>query len=288
LLFLRNSGLLVMVLAVGGCMAFVTVDVRVDAAARGLRALSRELPGIGARVLTEFARASVPFVQRGMERAFDRPTPYTVSRVTAKFAERGNLRSVVGVPQSNDAAGRPKHEYLRPGALGAVRRNQKKTEFLLTRQGALPAGWIMTPGSFLKSKLDGYGNVPGSYYKQVIRSLQIRAPGDRYFKGVSKASAGRAAKMGVGSEFFAVGRGRNTMAKGGGWLPPGVYRRVADGKKLQQYFKFMPRAAYKRRLDMGALVVEAVKAKGPAIWKSVLRDVTTRVLEKQAMAGRRS
>ena len=191
-----------MVLAVGGCMAFVTVDVRVDAAARGLRALSRELPGIGARVLTEFARASVPFVQRGMERAFDRPTPYTVSRVTAKFAERGNLRSVVGVPQSNDAAGRPKHEYLRPGALGAVRRNQKKTEFLLTRQGALPAGWIMTPGSFLKSKLDGYGNVPGSYYKQVIRSLQIRAPGDRYFKGVSKASAGRAAKMGGGLSFL--------------------------------------------------------------------------------------
>ena len=78
------------------------------------------------------------------------------------------------------------------------------------------------------------------------------------------------------------------MAKGGGWLPPGVYRRVADGKKLQQYFKFMPRASYKQRLDMPALVVEAVKAKGPAIWTSVMRDVTTRVLEKQAMAGRRS
>ncbi len=269
-------------------MAFVTVDVRVDAAARGLRALARELPGIGARVLTEFARASVPFVRQGMERAFDRPTPYTVGRVTAVFAKRDDLRSVVGVPQSNEAAGKPKNEYLRPGALGAARRNQKKTEYLLMRQGFLPPGWITTPGSFFNGKLDGYGNVPGSYYKQVIRSLQIRLPGDKYFKAVSKASASRAAKMGVGSEFFAVGRGRNTLAKGGGWLPPGVYRRVADGKKLQQYFKFLPRATYKRRLDLPAVVVEAVKTKGPAIWKSVLRDVTQRVLEKQAMVGRRA
>lgn len=263
-------------------MALITVDVKFDAAARGLRGLARELPGIASRVLTEFARASVPFVQRGMGSAFDRPTPFTVNRVGTVFATRETLRSMVGVPQSNDAAGKRTSEYLRPGALGAAKRNQKKTEFLLTRQGILPAGWVMTPGSTLKNKLDGYGNVPGSYYKQVIRSLQIRAPGDKYFKAISKASTARAVKMGAANEFFAVGRGRNTLAKGGGWLPPGVYKRAgAGGKKLEQYFKFMPRAAYRQRLDMPKIAVEAVKAKGPAIWQSVMRDVATRFTEKQ-------
>jgi hypothetical protein len=140
----------------------------------------------------------------------------------------------------------------------------------------------MTPGSYMKGKLDGFGNVPGNYYRQIIRSLQIRVPGDRYFKGISKASQKRAARLGVATEFFAVGRGRNTLNKGGGWLPPGVYKRAGrKGEKLEQYFKFMPRAAYRQRLDMPKVAEAAAKDKGPAIWKSVMRDVVERFVEKQ-------
>jgi len=261
----------------------ITVAVRFEQSARAMRALSREIPGIASRVLTEFARVSIPAIQVGMPRAFDRPTPFTVNRVAFKASTRAGLRSVVGVPESRDANGRPTSEYMRPGALGAGKRNQRKSEFMLARAGHLPAGWVMTPGSFMRDKLDGYGNVPGSYYKQVIRSLQIRAPGDRYFKGVSKASKGRAARMGATSEFFAVGRGRNTLNKGGGWLPPGVYKRAGKrGERLEQYFKFMPRASYRKRLDLPKLAGDAVKAKGSAIWRSVMRDVATRFAQKAA------
>jgi hypothetical protein len=250
-----------------------------------MRAIGRELPGIASRLLTEFARVSVPAIQTAMPRAFDRPTPFTVSRVNFKASTRTDLRSMVGVPESRDASGRSTSEYMRPGALGAARRSQRKSEFMLARAGHLPAGWVMTPGSFLRNKLDGFGNVPGSYYKQVIRSLQIRTAGDRYFKGVSKASGRRALRMGVASEFFAVGSGRNTLNKGGGWLPPGVYKRTGKGgAKLEQYFKFMPRASYKQRLDLPKAATDAVKAKGPAIWQSVMRDVATRFAEKRGAA----
>ncbi|MBS3996604.1 MAG: hypothetical protein KGZ67_04605 [Hydrogenophaga sp.] len=253
---------------------------------RSLKRLQAELPGVAARMLTEFARVGADATQRAMPQAFDRPTPFTVKRVLFSPATKTDLRSVTGIPNSNDAAGKPTSEYMRPGALGAARRNQKKTEFLLSKRGFLPPGWVMVPGSFMKDKKDGFGNVPGSYYKQVIRSLQIRQQGDRYLKGISKASQARAARMGVASEFFAVGQGRNTLAKGGGWLPPGVYRRAGrKGERLEQYFVFMPRAAYKKRLDMPKVVTQAVKDKAPAVWQSVMRDVAARVIEK---AGRAS
>jgi hypothetical protein len=252
---------------------------------RSMRRLRAELPGVAARVLTEFARVGVEATQRAMPQAFDRPTPFTVKRVLFAPATKTDLRAATVIPDSNEAAGKPTSEYMRPGALGAARRNQKKTEFLLSRRGFLPTGWVMVPGSFMKDKKDGYGNVPGSYYKQVIRSLQIRQAGDRYSKGISKASQSRAARMGVSNEFFAVGQGRNTMNKGGGWLPPGVYRRAGrKGDRLDQYFVFMPRASYKKRLDMPRVVQAAVQAKAPAVWQSVMRDVATRVLEKAGRA----
>lgn len=264
----------------------LTPVVSYQHASRSMRRLRAELPGVAARMLTEFARVGVDATQRAMPQSFDRPTPFTVKRVLFAPATKTDLRSATVIPESNEAAGKPTSEYMRPGALGAARRNQKKTEFLLSRRGFLPAGWVMVPGSFMKDKKDGYGNVPGSYYKQVIRSLQIRQAGDRYFKGISKASQARAARMGVANEFFAVGQGRNTLAKGGGWLPPGVYRRAGrKGDRLEQYFVFMPRASYKKRLDMPQVVLAAVQAKAPAVWQSVMRDVATRVMEKAGRAA---
>lgn len=254
---------------------------------RSMRQLGAELPGVAARMLTEFARVGTDATQRAMPQAFDRPTPFTVKRVLFVPATKTDLRSATVIPDSMDAAGKSTSEYMRPGALGAARRHQKKTEFLLSRRGFLPVGWVMVPGSFMKDKRDGFGNVPGSYYKQVIRSLQIRQAGDRYFKGVSKASQARASRMGVVSEFFPVGQGRNTLAKGGGWLPPGVYRRAGrKGERLDQFFVFMPRASYRKRLDMPQVVFSAVQSKAPAVWQSVMRDVAIRVLEKAGRAAR--
>lgn len=250
-----------------------------------MRRLSAELPGVAARMLTEFARVGVDATQRAMPQAFDRPTPFTVKRVLFAPASKTDLRSATVIPESEEAAGKQTSEYMRPGALGAAQRNQKKTEYLLSAMGYLPPGWVMVPGSYMKGRKDIYGNVPGSYYKQVIRDLLIKTtkgpPKPRF-----KSAVARASRMGVASEFFAVGQGRNTLAKGGGWLPPGVYRRAGrKGDRLEQYFVFMPRASYKKRLNMPQVVLDAVQAKAPAVWQSVMRDVATRVLEKAGRAA---
>lgn len=259
-----------------------TVSISYAGGARSMRALSREVPGLAARVLTEFARVTTSAEQREMPRAFDRPTPFTVKRVIWQAATRTGLESSVGIPDSQEAGGKPTSEYMRPGALGSAKRNQKKTEFLLTRRGFLPPGWLLIPGSFLKTKLDGYGNVPGSYYKQVIRSLQIRDPGDRYFKPISKASRSRAARLGVSSEFFVAMPG-NRMGKGGGSLPAGVYRR-AGRDRLQMYFRFTRKSSYEKRLDMPKVAQREIAVMAPKIWPAVLRDVAVRAFEKAARA----
>ena len=64
-----------------------------------------------------------------------------------------------------------------------------------------------------------------------------------------------------------------------------MYRRAGrQGDRLQQYFVFMPRASYKKRLDMPQVVLAAVQAKAPAVWQSIMRDVATRVIEKAGRA----
>jgi len=247
---------------------------------RSMSRLRAELPGVAARVLTEFARVGVEATQRAMPQAFDRPTPFTVDTVRFKAAERKDQSpsSAVFIPKSNQDKGLPTSEYMRPGVLGSARRSQKRSEAMLTRRGILPTGWALLPGSFTSRKKDVYGNVPGSYYKEIIQALQLRNPGEKYFKGISKASKRRAAIMGVGREFFAV-------SSAGQGIAPGIYKRdyKKNGAPLQ-YFVFRPIPSYKKRLDMPRVVQAAVQAKAPAVWQSVMRDVATRVLEKAGRA----
>lgn len=263
-------------------MPLITGTVHYRHVTQALRDAGNEVPYATATFLTRLAMASRGRIQKAMPQKFDRPTGFTVRRVSYSPASRNSLRAMVGIPDSPDQAGRATSEYMRPGALGASARHQKKSEYLLSVMGYLPPGWVMVPGSFMKGRLDGYGNVPGSYYKQVIRDLQIKTT-----KGPPKPRFGaaqrRAARMGVTAEFFAVGRGRNTLNKGGGWLPPGVYRRTGRrGDKLEQYFVFVPRAKYEKRLDIRDEVVETYREQGPSLWRASVVSVRARFAARAA------
>lgn len=263
-------------------MALFSGIVRHQDAARALQAAGNELPYAAATYLTRMASLTGYAVQLRMPGAFDRPTPFTVKRVATTRASKTSLRAMVGIPDSRDEMGRPTSEYMRPGALGAAARHQKKSEYLLSIMGHLPADWVMVPGSFMKNKLDGYGNVPGSYYKQVIRDLQIKVT-----KGPPKprfaAAQKRATRMGVAAEFFAVGRGRNTLNKGGGWLPPGIYRRTgARGERLEQYFVFVPKAKYEQRLDIREVAIETHRLHAVNVWNASLTTVRARFAQRGA------
>lgn len=237
------------------------IDVEVDfqAVAKGFATeLPKQVPFAMALTLTRLAQDSTAAVVAQLPVVFDRPTAFTLKAATFEKATKANQFATVLFKQSEPAAGRSKNEHIRPGAEGAGARAQKKTEFLLTRFGVLPAGWVTVPGKAMP--LDGYGNLAGSFYKQIVNVLQLKA-GSKYASGkaVSGASQKRSRRLGVAVEIFSVTPGMNALAKGGGWLPPGVYKHL-PGRKLLQMLKFVRKATYTQRLDMPK-VVEAAVAK---------------------------
>lgn len=267
-----------MVQGAGNFIVQVNFEVQADHVAAALGdSARRQVPFMTARLMTALGGDVQSHLRRQLPVAFDRPTPFTERGVFLERAEKANPTATVYFPDSQAQQGRAEREYIRPGADGGARA-QKKTEYLLTQMGWLPAGWVTTPGKSIA--LDGYGNMPGSYYKQIIRSLFLKNT-----KGPAKplpaAAQRRVARMGVASEFFAVAPGANSLAKGGGWLPPGVYKRSGrHGETLQQYLKFVRGATYKQRLNVKAEAQVAITANLDKRWSEVAQDLVTRFRPK--------
>lgn len=254
------------------------VDVRIDASqAKALFAgLKNQLPFVAAKTVSALARdVQAGFVKK-LPVVFDRPTPFTQKGVYTQAASKVDLTAKVYFPESQDESGKALREYIRPGAeLATYSRQQKKTEYLLTRIGFLPPGWVTVPGTYMKAKLDSFGNMPGSYYRQVIRSLQIKTTKGPP-KPVSALSRGRAVKMGVATEFFAIAPGGNKLGRNGGRLPAGVYQRAGrGGTVLLQYLKFVKKAGYKQRFDVNAEALAVVNANAQTRFNESLGSLTT-------------
>lgn len=232
----------------------------------------RQVPYALAQALTGLGMDGRAALQRQLPVSFDRPTPFTVRGVFTKGATKSRLVAEVYFPSSAPQAGRGQREFIRPGAMGAFKRSQKKTEFLLTRLGILPAGWVTVPGK--GAKLDSYGNLSGRIYAQIVNVLQLKA---RVVGGrnVAERSQARAKKLGVAAEFFAVGPGINKLAPNGGSLPPGVWKHL-PGRRLSQILKFVGKAAYKQRLDVRKEVQGAVTANLPRRWDAAFSNVAAK------------
>lgn len=237
----------------------------------------KDMPFVMALGVTKVGQAVQNHFKAQLPKVFDRPTPFTQRGVYLERAEKSRPTATVYFPDSHDSMGKDTREYMRPGAYGASARHQKKTEYLLSRAGFLPPGWVTIPGSYFKEgRLDAYGNISGAYYKQIIRSLLIKntkgAP-----RPASASSQSRAAKMGVDSEFFAVATGNNKLGRNGGWLPSGVYRRSGPGgRKLLQYLLFVRKAAYRKRFDVQAEAQTAVNASAHPAFADALQTYLTK------------
>jgi hypothetical protein len=225
--------------------------------------LPRALPYVASRTLNVLAAMAQKETRRQMPVVFDRPTDYALKAVQTRVSNRQNLESSIQFPQSAPNSGKGKHEFIRPGAMGAGARAQRRHEKLLSRTGWLPPGWVTVPGR--GASLDRHGNIPGVVYKQMINVLQIR--GDS--KPIAARSQKAATRLGVDRIFFAVSPGANKLAKGGGWLPPGVYRRTARG--VTQMLKFVRKASYVKRLDLKQIGLKEVQRVAPEVWAQSVR-----------------
>jgi hypothetical protein len=230
----------------------------------------RMIPYVAATLATKLAGDVRGGVQRAMPQVFDRPEDFTIRGVYTKGATKVDMTSEVYFPESQEEQGRAKREYIRPGARGAASRRQKKTEYLLTRIGALPPGWVTTPGK--GAQLNEHGNLGGPVYRQIINVLQIRYNKP---KPVSARSTKAASRLNVAALFFAVPPGANKLGKGGGWLPPGVWKHLPGGK-ITQILKFVKKASYQPRLDLKKIALEEVKRSIGARWRESIAVVAER------------
>lgn len=230
----------------------------------------RQVPYAAAIFLTKIAVDGRSRVQRRMGEVFDNPTDWTQRGVFTKGATRDELVAEVYFPQSQEQRGRADREYIRPETQGAAARQQKKTEYLLTRIGVLPPGWVTTPGK--GAKLDSHGNLAGSVYKQIINVLQLRYTNP---KPVSARSQKGAKRLGVESLFFAVAPGPNKLAKGGGWLPPGVWKHL-PGHRITQILKFVQKAGYKQRLNLEQEIKQVLGSQGARRWEEASEIIRER------------
>jgi hypothetical protein len=246
----------------------IKIDLKVDVSGPlnlVQRELPRAVPYVQATLLSNLAYRVQGKVREQLPLSFDRPTPFTVRGVFVKQARKENLVAEVYFPESREERGTAKREYMRPGALGTPNRRQKRTEFLLTRRGSLPAGWVTTPGTSAARHgyMDSYGNIKPNWYRWIVNALQLKqkAGAAKRARGIYAASERRARKMGVDYEAFAVAPGSKTVNAQGAWLPPGVYRRTgANGQKLHQILKFVRKAAYSPRLDVESVARREVQA----------------------------
>jgi hypothetical protein len=252
----------------------LTVDFK-DVVAALDQTAQRQMPFIMAKTLTGIAQDVQAQVKKQLGVKFDKPTPFTVRGVFMERAEKTRLQAAVYFPESQDASGRAQREYIRPGAEGTGARHQKKTEFLLSRMGFLPPGWVTVPGSFFKdgNKFDQYGNISGAYYKNIIRGLGMTTKLKP--KPLTKAAQKRVRTMGVDSEYIAIGTGTNKLGKNGGWLPGGVYKHTGPGgQKLVQYLLFVRRATYRARIDLQEEALKSMQETGQARFDEAVKLVT--------------
>lgn len=217
------------------------VDITgVDAVTKSLteRFSQRRVAGVAATALTRAAVAGRAAVQRAMESAFDRPTPYTLRSVRYREATPQRLESEVYVSTDKGARDPSPAVVLKPQVEGG-RRGFKGLELALRAAGALPAGWYVTPGA--GARLDAYGNVSRGQITQVI--AQIRRQAQQGPKDVRKiVRTVRAA----GGQFFAV--------RPGGKRQPGVYIADMVGRNVTPIFIFVNRAAYRKRLAFDEVI----------------------------------
>jgi hypothetical protein len=230
----------------------------------------RQIPYALASTMTALAGDVQAAVQADLPVAFDNPTDYTLRGVWRKPATKSDLTAEVYIPQSADEEGRAAREYMRPGADGASSRRQKRTEFLLTRIGALPPGWVTVPGR--GAPLNGFGNIEGLVYKQIINVLQIRYNKP---KPVSKRSQKAASKLGVQALFFVVKPGANELGRNGGYLPSGVWKHLPGGG-ITQVLKFVRSAKYRKRLDLDKIGERVVEAKAGQRWSEASAAIAAR------------
>lgn len=199
-----------------------------------------------------------------IDRAIDRPTPYTRNAVYVTRATPARPEASFGLKDDfvQRAPGTPPVNFLGPNIEGGQRR-LKGMESILQAAGLMPKGYRAVPGP--EARLDAYGNVSRGQVIQVLSQLRLTAtagytrnlPLRQYNAGGAKLTKEQKAINAARQRAFVRAGGRLfVVKKGESKITPGIYSREVLGKKAQgplrrprAVFLFVARASYRRRLD---------------------------------------
>jgi len=223
----------------------ISVEADIKATMRDLTRIQREqIPfalSLGIKNLAR--RAEAEGLKSGIERAFDRPAPYTKGGTFVARGNRRNPTATVGLIDKPKRANRAPVKYLRAQLDGGHRR-MAGYEVALRGIGALPNGWRATPADGIK--LDSYGNMNRKELREIIGAL----------KSGFRIAAGRGKRAYMKGYFVALPGQRRTAH-----LRPGVWRSAErnGSSAIQPVLIFVESATYRPRLDVVKSVVPVVQ-----------------------------
>jgi len=245
-------------------MAKVSIDTSGLVALRERFGRARErFPKMVEVALNKTAAAGQAAVKQEMERVFDRPTPFVLASTFIKPAiAPSNLEAHVylkDVESKNISPARALAHEVTGGA-----REWKRSEGALRRIGLLAPGENAVPGA--AAKLDAYGNMDRGQIIQILAYMQ--AFGEQGYKSNTtdkgKKKLAKGSKKTLGARYFFK---RDTPGRG-------IYlSQQAMGRwSMQPVLMFVRRGAYKRRLDMRAVVDRVARTQFKAWFSDVWKD----------------
>lgn len=197
----------------------------------------KQLPFAAAKAITKTAKAVEARIQSDMAGAFTSASPYVKRATFSTSANKATLSALIGLKDQKPSGGTAPAVLLKEHFTGGARGN-KPFEKAIAALGAMPRGHRAVPGSGMK--LDAYGNPSRKEIGEMLGVLRTRM---QVYKGRGK----RTALVG----YFIIPVGSRSH------LSPGIYKRVAAGA-IKAMFVFVPRAAYRKVMDMGRSAHEVV------------------------------
>lgn len=277
-------------------------------AQRRLQSLPKQMRFGAARGINEVAFKVRQAMVDGMQKAFDRPTPFILkSPWVGLKATPQRLESWIYPRDPGGKAVDPAN-VLRASVTGGPRK-LKRFERALQRIGVLLPGLVAVPAPRIVAgrEGDGYGGVKGSFIVRLLSYLQaFGEQGFRanmternrkrlsrkgrwsdgrfvanYTKAYGKAAAARAPMaVGQGGVEYFVSRGRGEFTGRGSWkngqqqhLPAGIWERSGlYGGIVKPVFYFSRPASYTKRLPLQEIGDEVVSTQLPGAVQARISD----------------
>lgn len=186
-------------------------------------------------------------IAAGIQRVFDRPTPYAQRAALAVPARSITDAARVKIKDEGGKGNAPE-KFLSPEIYGGSR-NSKGHERALRAAGLLPNGIYTTPGP--DAPLDQYGNLRGGIYVQILSAVRAAETRAGYISNITPSSRIRNKKP---RGYFVIPWGIQR-----GKLRPGVYLR--DGRRVKWILKFVRTPQYRQRLDFFGIADKAAQSR---------------------------